>query len=92
MEFNMSTVARPITNTTGDVTLNGVQIVAGIWLKGGTAATVVYNNTSAVAADKVIEIISTATGVYTEFSTPLRLSHLFLDTGAGITDSVIYVV
>ena len=87
----MSTVTRVVRGT-GDVTLNGVQIVSAIQVIGGTALASVYNDTSAVAANKIAQVTSTAAGTMLEFNTPIRVNNLFFDAGVGVTEVFIHLV
>jgi len=87
----MSTVARVVRGT-GDVTLNGVQIVSAIQVVGGTALASIYNDTSAVAANKIGQVTSTATGAWWSPDTPVRVDNLFFDAGVGVTEVFIHLV
>jgi len=88
----MSTTAAKVIRGTGDVTLNGVQIISAIQVVGGTALASIYNDTSAVAGSKVGQVTSTATGAWWSPDTPVRVENLFFDAGVGVTEVFIHLV
>jgi hypothetical protein len=87
----MSTVAKVVRGT-GDVTLNGVHIVSAIQVIGGTAVASIYNDTTAVAANKIGEVTVAAGGVWWDPQTPVRVENLFFDAGIGVTEVFIHLV
>jgi len=88
----MSTTAAKVVRGTGDVTLNGVQIISAIQVVGGTAEASIYNGTSAVAANKIGQVTSSGPGTWWSPDTPVRVENLFFDGGVGLTEVFIHLI
>ncbi len=84
----MTTTAKTV-RITSDTSFPGKHLVLGIQLTGGTAATALYDATSAVAASHVASVTAPNTSPVF-FDYPIYVSDLFVDLGASVTEALIY--
>lgn len=70
--------------------LSGKQLVVGIQVIGGSAATALYDGTGVVAANKLAEVTG---GTFEDFGCPISCPNgAYIDAGVGATEILVHVI